>query len=125
MSVAANSGSIAPPCKSTHCAASESSCGLLCANRLTSAAVIARGPSGSDQQTVTEDAPGWLWNAQWRRIFGTSALLEAKFTGYDGYYYLDPVDPSVYTVDAETGTYSGWGGSEDFARLYGPNADGA
>jgi len=64
----------------------------------------------TDQQTVTEDAPEWVWNAQWRRVFGTSALLEAKFTGYDGYYYLDPVDTSVFTVDAETGTYSGGGG---------------
>ena len=64
----------------------------------------------TDQQTVTEDAPEWVWNAQWRRVFGTSGLLEAKFTGYDGYYYLDPVDPSVYTVDAETGTYCCGGG---------------
>jgi hypothetical protein len=64
----------------------------------------------TDQQTVTEDAPEWVWNAQWRRVFGTSALLEAKFTGYDGYYYLDPVDPSVYTVDAETTTYCCGGG---------------
>ncbi len=26
-----------------------------------------------DNQTVTEDAPEWVWNAQWRRVFGTSA----------------------------------------------------
>jgi hypothetical protein len=64
----------------------------------------------TDQQTVTEDAPEWVWNAQWRRVFGTSALLEAKFTGYDGYYYLDPVDTTVFSVDAETGTYCCGGG---------------
>ena len=47
----------------------------------------------TDQQTVKEDAPEWVWNAQWRKVFGTSTFLEAKFTGYTGYYNLDPVDP--------------------------------
>ena len=69
----------------------------------------------TDNQTVTEDAPEWVWNAQWRRVFGTSGLLEAKFTGYDGFYYLDPVDPSPFTYDAETGTYSGGGGGLYYA----------
>ena len=69
----------------------------------------------TDNQTVTEDAPEWVWNAQWRRVFGSSSLLEAKFTGYDGYYYLDPVDPSPFTYDAETGTYSGGGGGLYYA----------
>ena len=69
----------------------------------------------TDRQTVTEDAPEWVWNAQWRRIFGASALLETKFTGYDGYYYLDPVDPSPFTFDGETGEYSGGGGGQYYA----------
>ena len=64
----------------------------------------------TDRQTVTEDAPEWVWNAQYRRVFGTSALLEIKFTGYDGYYYLDPVDPTPYTVDGDTGEYCCGGG---------------
>jgi hypothetical protein len=69
----------------------------------------------TDRQTVTEDAPEWVWNAQWRRIFGTSNFLEAKFTGYWGYYYLDPVDPSPFTFDGETGEYSGGGGGLYYA----------
>jgi hypothetical protein len=70
----------------------------------------------TDQQTVEEDAPEWVWNAQWRRSFGTSALFEAKFTGYDGYYYLDPVDPSPFTYDGGTETYlSGGGGGQYYA----------
>jgi len=69
----------------------------------------------TDQQTVNEDAPEWVWNAQWRRVFGTGALLEAKFTGYTGYYYLDPVDPSVFTYDAATNEYSGGGGGQYYA----------
>ena len=69
----------------------------------------------TDRQTVTEDAPEWVWNAQWRKTFGQSALLEAKFTGYSGYYYLDPVDPSPFTYDGETGEYSGGGGGLYYA----------
>lgn len=69
----------------------------------------------TDRQTVEEDAPEWVWNAQWRRSFGTSALLETKLTGYTGYYYLDPVDPSPFTYDGGTNTYSGGGGGQYYA----------
>jgi hypothetical protein len=69
----------------------------------------------TDQQTVEEDAPEWVWNAQWRRSFGTSALFEAKMTGYNGYYYLDPVDPSPFTYDGATNTYTGGGGGQYYA----------
>lgn len=68
----------------------------------------------TDRQTVEEDAPEWVWNAQWRRTFGTSALFEAKLTGYNGYYYLDPVDPSPFTYDAGTDTYSDGGGGGQY-----------
>jgi hypothetical protein len=68
-----------------------------------------------DNQTVTEDAPEWVWNAQYRKIIGNNNLLEAKFTGYWGYYYLDPVDPSIFTFDGETGEYSGGGGGQYYA----------
>jgi hypothetical protein len=69
----------------------------------------------TDQQTVEEDAPEWVWNAQWRRSFGTKALLEAKLTGYTGYYYLDPIDPSPFTYDGGTNTYTGGGGGQYYA----------
>ena len=61
-------------------------------------------------QTVTEDAPEWVWNVQWRKIFGSKTLLETKLTGYWGYYYLDPVDPAPYSYDAATDTYCCGGG---------------
>jgi len=67
-----------------------------------------------DQQTVTEDAPEWVWNAQWRKVMGASTFLETKFTGYWGYYYLDPVDPSPFTYDADTDEYSGGGGGLEY-----------
>ena len=69
----------------------------------------------TDSATVTEDAPEWVWNAQYRRVFGTSTLLEAKLTGYKGYYYLDPVDPRPPTYDGETGQYGGGGGGLYYA----------
>jgi hypothetical protein len=64
----------------------------------------------TDRQTVEEDAPEWVWNFQWRKIFGASAFLEAKFTGYTGYYNLDPVDPAPFTIDGLTGEYCCGGG---------------
>ena len=69
----------------------------------------------TDQQTVEEDAPEWVWNAQWRRSFGTKALFETKLTGYTGYYYLDPIDPSPFTYDGGTNTYTGGGGGQYYA----------
>jgi len=68
----------------------------------------------TDQQTVTEDAPEWVWNAQWRKVIGANTFLEAKFTGYTGYYYLDPVDPSPFTYDALTDEYTGGGGGLEY-----------
>jgi hypothetical protein len=68
----------------------------------------------TDQQTVTEDAPEWVWNAQWRKVIGTNTFLEAKFTGYNGYYYLDPIDPSPFTYDALTDEYTGGGGGLEY-----------
>ena len=69
----------------------------------------------TDNQTVEEDAPEWVWNAQWRRVFGTNTLLETKFTGYTGYYNLDPVDPSPFTYDGDTDEYTGGGGGLYYA----------
>ena len=48
----------------------------------------------TDQQTVNQDSPEAIWNVQYRKVFGSNTFLEAKYTGYWGYYYLDPVDPT-------------------------------
>lgn len=68
-----------------------------------------------DNQTVDQDSPEAVWNAQYRRLFGTKAFLEAKFTGYWGYYYLDPIDPTPSRYDLGTGEYFGGGGSYYYA----------
>lgn len=68
-----------------------------------------------DSATVTEDAPEWVWNAQYRKVFGSDTFLEVKFTGYTGFYYLDPVDPAPPTFDGGTGEYGGGGGGIYYA----------
>ncbi len=69
----------------------------------------------TDQQTVEEDAPEWVWNVQWRKVIGTNTFLESKLTGYTGYYNLDPIDPSPFTYDADYDEYSGGGGGLYYA----------
>ena len=48
----------------------------------------------TDDQTLRQDSPEAVWNVQYRKVFNSSTFLEAKYTGYWGYYYLDPVDKS-------------------------------
>ena len=43
-------------------------------------------------------------------MFGSNTFLEAKFTGYWGYYYTDPVNKTPVRYDGETGEYSGGAG---------------
>ena len=64
----------------------------------------------TEQQTVSQDSPEAVWNFQYRKLIGSSSFLEAKYTGYWGYYYLDPVDPTPARYDGETGAYSGGAG---------------
>jgi hypothetical protein len=66
--------------------------------------------TATDTQTLRQDSPEAVWNAQYRRVFGTNTFFEAKFTGYWGYYYLDPVDPAGTRFDIGTGAYAGGAG---------------
>ena len=47
---------------------------------------------------------------QSRKVINSSTFLEAKYTGYWGYYYLDPVDKSPVVIDNDTGEYLGGAG---------------
>ena len=64
----------------------------------------------TDALTVQQDSPEAIWNAQYRRVIGNSSLFEAKFTGYWGYFDLDPVSKGSARLDGETGAYSGSAG---------------
>ena len=59
--------------------------------------------------TVNQDSPEAVWGLQWRHLFGTRTFAEVKYTGWWGYFYLDPAlnEPGHY--DATTGAYSGGG----------------
>jgi Carboxypeptidase regulatory-like domain len=40
--------------------------------------------------TNREDAPEWVWLAQWRHLFGTNTFMEVKYTGWWGFFDLNP-----------------------------------
>jgi hypothetical protein len=64
----------------------------------------------SDDQTLNQDSPEAVWNVNYRKIFGSSSFFEAKYAGYWGYYYLDPVTQEPYRFDLGTGANSGGAG---------------
>jgi len=78
--------------------------------------IIGRSPSGlefvvPDEITNREDAPEWVWLAQWRHLFGSNTFTEIKYTGYWGYFDLNPEVNASGRLDGETGEYSvsqGW-----------------
>jgi outer membrane receptor protein involved in Fe transport len=60
------------------------------------------------EATVTEDAPEFVWNLTDRAVLSPDTILNVAYTGYDGYYYLDPAEgyDIAGRLDAETGTYN-------------------
>jgi len=77
--------------------------------------IIGRAPGGleyvvADEITNREDAPEWVWLAQWRHLFGSKTFFEVKYTGYDGYFDLNPEveEPGHYDVDGSYSVSQGW-----------------
>jgi hypothetical protein len=69
------------------------------------------GTAGTtDFGAIQQDSPEWVYNGQYRRVLGNSAVLEAKYTGYWGYFDLDPVNPVPAVLNTDTGAWSGGGG---------------
>ena len=64
----------------------------------------------TDERVIQQDSPEWVWNGQYRRVIGSSAFFEAKYTGYWGYFDLDPLTPVSARHDGETGAWSGGAG---------------
>jgi hypothetical protein len=48
-----------------------------------------------------------VWGVQWRHLFGTRTFAEVKYSGWWGYYYLDPKVLTPVSYDGGTGQYSG------------------
>lgn len=71
----------------------------------------------TDERTIEQDSPEWIWNGQYRKVLGSTSFFEAKFTGYWGYFDLDPVTPVSARLD-DDGSYSGGAGySAKYDRL--------
>jgi len=65
----------------------------------------------TDELTNREDAPELVWNFQWRHLFGSSSFAEVKYTGWTGYFDLNPEVEAPGHFDAGSGLYSnsqGW-----------------
>jgi hypothetical protein len=60
----------------------------------------------SDETTNREDAPEYVWNTSYRHLFGSKTFVEVKYTGWWGFYDLNPEvtrpgrldDNGAYTV---------------------------
>jgi len=59
----------------------------------------------TDYLTNKEDAPEWVWITNYRHLFGTKTFLEAKYTGWWGFYDLNPTVGRALRID-ETGGYN-------------------
>ncbi len=64
----------------------------------------------TDDLTSAWHKPDWNWYGQWRRVFGTRTLLEAKYTGWTGVVEIRPKVAEPLRQDLATGGYSGGSG---------------
>jgi hypothetical protein len=67
--------------------------------------------SATDELTNREDAPEYVWLLQWRHLFGSNTFAEVKYTGWWGFYDLNPEVNLPGHLDGESGLYSvsqGW-----------------
>lgn len=73
--------------------------------------------STTDALSVEQDSPEYIWNGSYRKVVGGNSFFEAKFTGYWGYFDLDPKTPLPARLN-DDGTWSGGAGySAKYDRL--------
>ena len=60
----------------------------------------------TDALTEQEDAPEYVWMTQYRHLFNSNTFLEAKYTGWWGFYDLNPKVNKPGHLDGATGLYS-------------------
>ena len=64
----------------------------------------------TDATTDREDAPEWVWITNWRHLFGSKTFVEAKYTGWWGFYDLNPETPNTpLRIDENSAYTGGWG----------------
>jgi hypothetical protein len=64
----------------------------------------------TDEQTVKEDAPEYVWLTQYRHIFNSNTFAEVKYTGWWGFYDLNPVNNVPEHLEVTTGQTYGSSG---------------
>ncbi len=70
-----------------------------------------QGLNSTDELTNREDAPEYVWLLNWRHLFGSNTFAEVKYTGWWGFYDLNPEVNKSGHNDLGTGLYSvsqGW-----------------
>src|SRR5687767_2934388 len=63
----------------------------------------------TDRLTNREDAPEWLWVGNYRHLFGSNTFAEVKYTGWWGFYDLNPEHQEPLRID-ENGEYASTSG---------------
>lgn len=64
----------------------------------------------TDALSVEQDSPEFVWNGTYRKVLGSTSFFEAKFTGYWGYFDLDPKIAQPIHFEDDDGSYNGGGG---------------
>src|SRR5439155_20634027 len=64
----------------------------------------------NDALTNREDAPEYVWLTQYRHIFNSNTFAEVKYTGWWGFYDLNPEvkAPAIFTDTGLTLQSQGW-----------------
>ena len=52
---------------------------------------------------MKEDAPEYVWMTQYRHIFNSNTFAEVKYTGWWGFYDLNPTNNVARHFDGLTG----------------------
>ena len=74
--------------------------------------IIGRVPSSialqaTDALTNREDAPEYVWMTQYRHLFNSNTFAEVKYTGWWGFYDLNPENNVSKHTDGDTGLVTG------------------
>jgi carboxypeptidase family protein/TonB-dependent receptor-like protein len=55
--------------------------------------------------TLHQDSPEWSWNGNYTKVLSSASVLDVKYSGFWGYYYLTPYEglstPGWYDVDED------------------------
>src|SRR4029077_14816793 len=60
----------------------------------------------TDDLTSTENGPEFVWNLQWRHVFGANTFLEARYVGWTSHDSFEPKVKKPGHYDRATGAYS-------------------